>query len=340
MAHGIDAGKQKLWLKRRKMNRDIWEDQFYFNKQFFNDLGIDLEELTSKEQIHWVKEFFFHISKELTDLVDCLPRWKMHYQNEEGIEEPIRSNIIEEYIDVLKYFMGLGQVLGISYKEILDGYRDKTEVVKQKYEQNKKFSRLQNKEVIIFDIDGVINDYPYCFLDWLKVKKNIHYESLDQMKSELDIWSYEKLKTLYRLSRDKRFQPINIKTVEVMQHLKKQGETIILFTNRPVSKYKIIYTDTLYWLNHGEIPFDAIYWSDYQKKEDIYKLKFRIKFIVEDDLDNAKNFNHASADGHIVFLLNKKYNQDEFYKNKLLVRIDSPMDILNYDLSEIRRSAH
>jgi hypothetical protein len=322
------------------MNKDIWDDQFVFNKQFFKDLDIDLENLSVTEKVQWSKEFFFHVSKELADLVECLPHWKMHYKNEERMEEDIiSSNIVEEYVDVLKYFMGLGQVLGIDYKQIIEGYQDKTEVVKQKYEQNKKFKELQNKDVVIFDIDGVINNYPYCFLDWLTTTKNLPhiYETMEQLKSELSVQQYEHLKTEYRLSRQKKFQPINMQTVILMNHLKEQGETIVLFTNRPVTKYKVIYTDTLYWLTNGGIPFDAIYWSDYQQKEDIYRLKFKIKFIVEDSLENAKNFNREK---HVVFLLNKEHNQDNFYKNPLLFRVKCPMDILKYNLKNLDSYKH
>jgi uncharacterized HAD superfamily protein len=119
-----------------------------------------------------------------------------------------------------------------------------------------------------------------------------------------------------------------------MKTLKNQGETIVLFTNRPVSKYRIIYSDTLRWLKTNHIPFDAIYWSDYHQKEDIYKLKFKIKFIVEDNLDNAKNFVHEN---HLVFLIQKNYNKDKFYKNNKLIRIKSPLDVLRR-INEFRKN--
>jgi hypothetical protein len=310
------------------MNEKIWKDQKSFNVQFFKDLKLDLDKLSAKEKIHWSKEFFFHISKELTDLVNCLPHWKMHYRNDEQDAELIPSNMIEEYIDVLKYIMGLGQVLGISYDDIVVGYTEKTEVVKQRYQQNIEFKRLSGKKVVVFDIDGVINDYPDCFLDWVFRKKRKSFSTLEKLKSTYDIKTYEKLKTEYRLSGEKRIQPINRETLQLMQTLKQKGEKIILFTNRPVSKYKVINSDTLCWLKTNKIPFDAIYWSDYEKKEDINKLKFDIKFIVEDNLDNAKNFNH---EGHLVYLLDKDYNRDKTYKHKKLIRIKYPLEILKHE---------
>lgn len=308
------------------MNSEIWEDQLFFNQQFFRDQGLDLNNLTLKEKIHWAKEFCFHINKEMADLVNCLPHWKMHYQNDEREDNQIvTSNLIEEYIDVLKYFMGLGQLLGISYEDIARGYEEKSEVVKQKYEQNKKFESLLNNPVVIFDIDGVINNYPICFLDWANQKLHLSTKSVKELKEALDLKAYQEIKIEYRLSGLKRVQPVNQTTVKLMETLKKKGETIILFTNRPVSQFKVIYVDTLYWLRTNHIPFDAIYWSDFQRKEDIYKLRFKIKYIVEDDLENTKNFIH---EGHKVFLLNKPYNEDSSYKNENLIRIVSPLEIL------------
>lgn len=307
------------------MNKDIWQSQLEFNKSFFGEQNIDIENLSLKDKVHWMKEFYFHINKEMSDLVNCVPHWKMHYSNEECEEDIIKSNLVEEYVDVFKYFMGLGQILGISYEEIITGCENKTEVVKQKYEQNKKFKTLQDKEVIVFDIDGVINNYPDCFLDWVNKKMNTKLEKLNQIKQTFDLKTYQDLKAVYRTSGEKRKQPINFETMQLMQILKKNGETIVLFTNRPVAKYKVIYTDTLFWLNENQIPFEAIYWSNFQKKEDIYKLRLKIKWIVEDNLDNAKNFNH---EGYTVFLLEKYYNQDISYKDPLLKRVNHPLDIL------------
>jgi dimeric dUTPase (all-alpha-NTP-PPase superfamily) len=314
------------------MNKKIWSSQFEFNEEFFRDQKLDIHNLSLQDKIHWAKEFCFHVNKELADLINCLPHWKMHYKVSEKEDTIVTSNLIEEYIDVLKYFMGLGQLLGISYEDLIKGYNDKTEVVKQKYEQNKKFQSLLHKKVVIFDIDGVINNFPDCFLDWVN-KKGKRFKSVEQMKELLDLKTYQELKVEYRLSGEKRHQPVNKETLKLLNLLKLQGETIILFTNRPVSKFKVIYTDTLYWLRKNNIPFDAIYWSDFQRKEDIYKLRFKIKYIVEDNLDNAKNFNH---EGHLVFLLEKSYNQDGLYANDKLIRIKKPMELLEHVQSKGR----
>ena len=306
------------------MNKEIWEDQKKFNKLFFKDQNLVLSQLSLKDRIKWAKEFFFHINKELTDLINCLPNWKMHYQHDDQ-HEFIKSNLKEEYVDAFKYFMGLGQVLGITYHDIENVYQEKSNVVKQKYAQNRKLDQLRDHQIVIFDIDGVINNYPDCFLDWLKRSKKMCFKDMHHLHEKLDTKSYEDLKKQYRLSGAKKNQPINPDTLKVMKELKRAHETIILFTTRPVGLYKVIYSDTLQWLKKNKIPFDAIFWSDYQQKDDIYKLGFDIKFIVEDSLQNAKLFNH---EGYKVFLINNKYNQDDHYEHENLFRINSPLEIL------------
>lgn len=305
------------------MNEEIWLNQFEFNKKFFQDKGLDVENLSTKEKVKWAKEFYFHISKELTDLVNCLPHWKMHYQNEEIDESLIKSNLKEEYIDSLKYLMGLGQLLGIKYDDIITVYDAKTAVVEQKYVQNKQIEELRNTEIVIFDIDGVINNYPDCYLDWVSEKFGTRYKNMDDIKGKLDIQTYENIKEQYRLSGAKQDQPINPDTKRVMQEIHSQGHKIVLYTARPAARYKRIFSDTLTWLNKNEIPFDAIYWTDFQK-EDFYKLGFQVRFIVEDDIRNAKFF---SKEGYRVYLLNYDHNQG--YEHPNIVRIDSTLEILN-----------
>lgn len=305
------------------MNRQIWNDQRKFNSKFFKDQGFDLQHLSLKDKVKWAKEYYFHISRELADLINCLPDWKMHYKPNLQTEI-IKSNIREEFVDSLKYLMGLGQVLGISYNEIIEAYENKTEVVKQKYEQDKLFNKFKRKKVIVFDIDGVINTFPQCFIDWAYKRYKIKAKTNEELKRKLKIEKYEKIKEIYRTCGYKRHLPIIQDTIDTMKELAKNN-TIILYTVRPVSKYKRIYSDTLFWLKKNKVPFDAIFWSDYHKG-DIYKLNLNIKFIVEDDVRNTKMFND---EGYKVYLLDKYHNQE--YSHKLMKRVKNVSEILKYE---------
>jgi len=312
------------------MDNKIWNDQLEFNKKFFNDMSLDVSSLSVEDKIRWSKEFVLHVEQELHDLIDCLPHWKMHYKNNEHDKTLIKSNMKEEYIDALKYMMGLGHVLDISYEDVVNVYEAKTAVVKQKYEQNRQIENLRNEEVVVFDIDGVINNYPDCFVDWVNINKKTSFKSLENIKCEMNIEEYEKTKEEYRLSGDKRFQPINVDTVETITKLKSLGYKIVLYTVRPVNTYKRIYSDTLQWLNANNIRFDSIYWSDYSK-EDFYKLGLKIKFVVDDTLSNVVLF---SKEGIKTYLLDKSYNKSD--KDESYIRIQKVSDILK--IEDVRRS--
>ena len=313
------------------MEKNIWNDQLEFNKKFFQDMNLDVTSLNVEDKIKWSKEFVLHVEQELHDLIDCLPHWKMHYRHNECDKNLIKSNMKEEYIDAFKYLMGLGQVLGISYDDVQEVYTAKTEVVAQKYEQNKMIEQLRNEEVIVFDIDGVINNYPDCFVDWVNKKYNLSFPNIETIKND-GLEKYEEYKEIYRLSGDKRFQPINQDTIDTLLKLKSLGNKIVLYTVRPVNTYKRIYHDTLYWLRNNNINFDAIYWSDYNK-EDFYKLGLKVKFIVDDTLSNVVMF---SKEGYKVFLLNKDYNKSDKDKNYSYIRINKTSDILK--MNDIIRS--
>ena len=307
----------------KRFEEDIWKDQRNFNKEFFSDMGLNLDNLTIEQKVEWSKEFFFHINKELVDLINCLPQWEMHYKNREIKFDLIESNLKEEYIDAFKYFMGLGQVLDISYKDLVKVYEEKTGVVRQKYEQNKRINDLRKHDILFFDIDGVLNNYPNYYLEWVYNKTGIKYKDMDDIKNKLDIKQYENIKEKYRLSGAKRKEPINKDAVYVLKKLHDKNEKIVLYTARPVSRYKRIYSDTLAWLIKNKVVFDAIYWTDFNK-EDFYKLNFNIKYIVEDDIRNAMLFSH---EGYKVYLINKAHNQN--YNHKLIIRVNNIKEILN-----------
>jgi len=301
------------------MNK-LWDLQEKFTTKFFKDQKLLLKELSYNEQLKWTKEYAIHIHKELTDLVSCFPTWKMHYKNVEN--NFIDSNMKEEFTDCLKYLLGLGQVLGLTYKDAEEAFINKTLVVEQKYEQDKIIDLYRKKKtkVVVFDIDGVINTYPDCFIDYIH-KLGCAQTTIEQVKLQNEKF-YADAKQSYRLSGYKRNLPVIEDTVKTINTLKKQGRTIVLYTVRPVLKYKRIFSDTLEWLKKNKINFDMIFWSDYNKR-DIYKLGLSIDFIVEDTLENTVTFNKA---GYRVYLLDKYHNQG--YSHPLTTRIKSCLEIL------------
>lgn len=300
------------------MNKEIWDNQLEFNKKFFKDNQLDLLSLSIEDKTKWVKEFVLNIEQELHSIVKCLPKWKMKNINDEYSQINIDPNYKEKFIDCFKYTLGLAQILGISYDEIIDEYYKKSEVVEQRYNQNKIIDSLKNTQVIVFDIDGVINNYPYCFIDWVNKTYNDDFKTFEKLKSSIE---YQFYKEQYRLSGAKANQPINIDTVETINKLYDKGEKIVLYTVRPVRKYKRIYYDTITWLKNNGIKYNAIFFSDYSK-EDFKNLGLNIKCFIDDDLNNVILFSKE----HKTFLLNNEFNQTD--KDYSFIRIEKVSEIM------------
>lgn len=282
------------------MNKEIWDNQLNFNNTFFKDNLLELSSLSVEDKTKWSKEFVLNIEQELHSIIKCFPKWKMKNINDE-YNSNIDPNYKEKFIDCFKYTLGLAQILGISYDEIIEEYYKKSEVVEQRYNQNKNIESLKNSQVIVFDIDGVINNYPYCFIDWVNDRFNQTFKTFEELKSTIEYQSY---KEQYRLSGAKIIQPINVDTVETINKLYDNGEKIVLYTVRPVKKYKRIYYDTITWLKRNNIKYNAIFFSDYSK-EDFKNLGLNIKCFIDDDLNNAILFSKE----HKTFLLNNEFNQ-------------------------------
>jgi uncharacterized HAD superfamily protein len=306
------------------MNQAMWNDQLEFNKRFFADQQIDLAHLTSDEKTKWTIEFYFQVTRQLVELMNRLPHWKVHIDDAD--DAIVQSNISESYIDALKYFMGLGQILGLTYEDVCQSYDDKTRVVEQRYAQQKSIKQLRDRLVVVFDIDGVLNNYPQCLIDWINADLNVQFKSRDEIKTAIGLERYEKEKEAYRLSGAKRQQPINYDSVDALRKLKEKYD-IVLYTARPVRRYSQIYSDTLQWLSDNSIPFDAIFWSNLNK-EDVFSLKLKIKFAVEDDHANAASFNEA---GIRVYLLDTQFNQG--YSHPLTTRIKHASEVLLHENS-------
>ena len=73
---------------------------------------------------------------------------------------------------------GLFQIWGVDEKEFVEEFIRKSNVVQQRYNQEFNFIVDKNKRIVIFDIDGVIANYPNCFVEFINEKlSNIQIKS-------------------------------------------------------------------------------------------------------------------------------------------------------------------
>lgn len=315
--------------KKCETLENIWEDQYEFNRLI---LPCTPEEMTPEQRQHWHEKYTLLINKELMEVLD-----ETEYKPHRKITgKMVRSNMLEELVDVFKYWMCLCQTHKVSVDEIMDEYHRKSNVVKQRFFQEKVLK--YDGKIAGVDIDGVLADYPRSFVDFINEQTGRHIDShsiteygiAEQLVKDFGMNKQEvaMLKHLYRDSGQKRFIPVIEGARQFLDELKYMGYIVVLLTSRPVKEYKRIFADTQYWLANDKLHYDAILFDD-AKGERLFKEfgKDKVEFFVDDVASFA---NGISSNGIKCYLLNKSYNKN-IQIGENVIRVDNLEQILEQE---------
>jgi uncharacterized HAD superfamily protein len=169
----------------------------------------------------------------------------------------------------------------------------------------------------VLDIDGILNTYPDCWVDFINKNRPAKgFSDLNQAKCNLSYLEYKNLKHLYRASGYKRTLPIREGAAEFTEKLRAAGYIIALVTSRPFDEYPTLREQTNAWLNNGGFKYDDLICSRH-KHADIIVYYPKMCFMVE---DNRAFANSIASLGYRVYLLNNRYNQGII--NRGVERID------------------
>ena len=133
-------------------------------------------------------------------------------------------------------------------------------------------------KIVVCDLDGCLNYYPKCFLDWVSKNYIFIYDSIDQMKMSMSVELYEEIKQVYRVSGAKRQLPIRKGAIKTLQYFKSCDWEIHILTARPT--FSPVKEDTLYWLRKFNFDVVKFYGNKY---EYIREYKDRLLFVIDDD---------------------------------------------------------
>lgn len=159
-------------------------------------------------------------------------------------------------------------------------------------------------KIILIDIDGCLNTYPDCFIEWVNKKYLTSYVNIKTFKKSLITYLYELIKEDYRNCGAKRDIPIQEGAKEVIDILS-EGNTIIIITNRP-NRFPIN-RDTRYWLIKNKIRFDLLIFLE-DKYRFVETKNTKIKLIIEDD---EKLVNSLSDCNIPIFFFSDKKSLNE-----------------------------
>ena len=268
---------------------ELWKIQQEFANRMANHfVGKDIENFSYEERVAETRDYILSLVGETQEVLQALP-WKRHRHYDENSTWS-RYTLLEELIDLQKYLWGLMAIWEVTPEEFSTVFRDKSAVVEHRWLQDKGERRLQlneAKSIAVVDIDGVLNTYPHCFIDWAK-NRGI---DIDLETNSRDRIEWEKAKSFYRMSGGKRAIPAKKGAKELTQTLHELGFFVAITTNRPVERYPNIVADTLSWLNTNGIYYDYINWSDLKTKVvDLSSYLDQIKLVLDDDDDILTEF--------------------------------------------------
>lgn len=306
---------------------EIWKDQKEFNSNFVNYKNLD-----SKKRVEHLKEYGLLMIDEIMELIRET-NWKGHRKDK---VHTIDSNILEESIDIFKYWLSIMVLMGYSPEDFIEEYQRKSSVVEQRYKQEKQLDFKSNK-VVGVDIDGVLADYPDCFIDYVndKVGTDFKAEDLDQYNlyeaiTDIPTEVMKGLKHEFRKSGELKKVGVLPGAKEFLQSLKNKGYKIVLLSARPYKEYRRIFADTKEWLDKNGLVYDAILWDEDKLNRLIREFgENNVSFFVEDNLKNANSISKSTK----VYLLNKSYNQGKTENN--IYRISSLKEVLENEKERI-----
>ena len=138
------------------------------------------------------------------------------------------------------------------------------------------FNQNLNYKIWSIDIDGIFNDYPNVWLNFIFNETNQQYSTKEEAREILgeNYWS---LKEKYRYSDYKYQVPIQPDAKYLISRLKKRGDKIIISTTRPFDRYSFMKNRTERWLESNDILFDSLI-----NKDDLYKEDFDVH--IDDEL--------------------------------------------------------
>lgn len=136
----------------------------------------------------------------------------------------------------------------------------------------------------IVDIDGVLNDYPQTFIDYVNDIRDYNFETLKEIKQNIPYALYKEYKSAYRQSSYKNECSPKFGASELLHYLRSNGYLIYIVTARPLFDYNLL-ENTILWLNRNNLIYDYIYCSA-KKDFTIFEKFGHVDFVIDDNCDN------------------------------------------------------
>jgi len=171
------------------------------------------------------------------------------------------------------------------------------------------------------DIDGILNYYPACWVDFINRETGLNFKDKAEAKEGLSPEKYRSLKDRYRTSEFKANLPVRESALELLNHLKDKGYLIALVTSRPFGNYSLLAATTKKWLDKNGAQYDTLA----KKSAPLPGELTHLDFHIDDEIEDA---NLIAEAGYKVFLFNKSCDNEVLHPN--VTRIKDLKEIVNH----------
>lgn len=181
-----------------------------------------------------------------------------------------------------------------------------------------------NKRLISCDIDGILNFYPECWLDYLAQRCGTRYATVYEAKNYEPL--YKEYKNDYRRSDFKGNLVVRPEGRQLLHTLFEKGYSIIFATSRPINNplYPDLYNLTRNWLVKNNLPFDVLLFKD--SSVEFIDMYPDIEFHIEDEMKYAQ----AVAEKGVPVYLYSKHLKSGEHAMPGITLVDNLLTILDY----------
>ena len=149
---------------------------------------------------------------------------------------------------------------------------------------------LKSDNIISLDIDGVLTDYPNCWLRFLGDKVGQNFDTVRDAKMVCGIKTYNEVKAIYRASDYKANLSIKNEAREFIDFFSDKGFEFVVATSRPIldPAYPSLMNLTKNWVHKNVQPNCNVYYKD--ETLNCVPILPSLKFHVDDELKYAMAF--------------------------------------------------
>lgn len=276
----------------------IWTDQETFNAKVWYR-----KDFSDAEKGQWTKDMAIYACSEIWELLQ-----EVSYKIHAPTTKRSPTNLDIELIDIFKYWLSLSIMWGLTPERLVESYWEKSRVVEHRWKQ-KNAKIPHGSKVVGVDIDGVLADlvkmsaqaanrmyapkvYDHRIMNSAMIQRSFADQGMSVQQYE-DLTVYLKESGKYR-----ELEPIE-GAIKFVQELRRLGYYIIVLSSRSVDTHKRLLSDTLYWLDKNEIPYDYTIF-DRQKHRKLAELLSGVPpaAFVDDDVDQLTEIAWLGAKGY------------------------------------------